>query len=85
MPPYSFKPSMSIRAKKIMQIVYIPIFFKSYIRGGGIVEKQNKSKKIGEKYDSMEAMDQGTNLIAQVINNATGLDEGNDGEKTNKK
>ncbi|WP_202617846.1 hypothetical protein [Bacillus dakarensis] len=49
-------------------------------------QKQNKSKKIGQKYDSMNAMDQGTNLISQVINNATGLDEGNDGENpTNKR
>ncbi len=46
--------------------------------------KQNKSKKVGQKSDDMNAMDQGLNLIVQTVNNATGIDEGNDG-KINKK
>jgi len=43
-----------------------------------------KSKKIGQKSDSMNAMDQGLNLIFQTVNNATGLDKGNDGKIDNK-
>ncbi|WP_449620920.1 hypothetical protein [Robertmurraya sp. Marseille-Q9965] len=48
------------------------------------MQKENISK-VGQKANSMNAMDQGTNLISQVINNATGLDKGNDGKIENKK
>lgn len=48
------------------------------------MEKQNNSKKVGQKSDEMNAMDQGLNLIVQTFNNATGIDKGNDG-KINKK
>ncbi|WP_176713610.1 hypothetical protein [Pseudobacillus wudalianchiensis] len=48
------------------------------------MKKQTKDKKIGQKANSMNAMDQGLNLIMQTINNATGIDKGNDG-KINKK
>ncbi|WP_197090966.1 hypothetical protein [Bacillus sp. FJAT-27231] len=48
------------------------------------MKRQTKDKKIGQKADSMNAMDQGLNLIMQTINNATGIDKGNDG-KINKK
>ncbi|USK58561.1 hypothetical protein [Peribacillus asahii] len=44
------------------------------------MKKQEKSKNIGQKANSMNAMDQGLNLVAQTINNATGIDKGNDGE-----
>jgi hypothetical protein len=47
------------------------------------MKKQEKSKDIGQKADSMNAMDQGLNLVAQIVNNATGIDKGNDG-RTNK-
>ncbi|MEC2078363.1 hypothetical protein [Metabacillus fastidiosus] len=47
------------------------------------MKEQEKSKDIGQKSNSMNAMDQGLNLVAQVINSATGLDKGNDG-KVNK-
>ncbi|MGG3805183.1 hypothetical protein [Metabacillus fastidiosus] len=43
------------------------------------MKEQEKSKDIGQKSDSMNATDQGLNLVAQMINNATGLDKGNDG------
>ncbi|WP_170209240.1 hypothetical protein [Robertmurraya kyonggiensis] len=42
--------------------------------------KENKSS-VGQKAN---AMDQGTNLVSQVINNASGLDKGNDGKVGNK-
>ena len=48
------------------------------------MKKQEKFKDIGQKAGSMNAMDQGLNLVAQTVNPATGLDKGNDG-KTNKK
>lgn len=44
------------------------------------MKKQEKSKVIGQKADSMNPMDQGLNLVAQVVNNATGIDKGNDGK-----
>ncbi|WP_182480461.1 hypothetical protein [Peribacillus asahii] len=44
------------------------------------MNKQEKSKNIGQKANSMNAMDQGLNLVAQTINNATGIDKGNDGK-----
>ena len=44
------------------------------------MKKQEKSKKIGQKADSMNAMDQGLNLFPQIFNNATGIDKGNDGK-----
>ncbi|MGG3889933.1 hypothetical protein [Metabacillus fastidiosus] len=47
------------------------------------MKEQEKPKDIGQKSDSMNATDRGLNLVAQVINNATGLDKGNDG-KVNK-
>jgi hypothetical protein len=43
------------------------------------MEKQKKDKKVGEKMESMNAMDQGLNIISQTFNRATGVDEGNDG------
>ncbi|GAA0337872.1 hypothetical protein GCM10008967_30180 [Bacillus carboniphilus] len=43
-----------------------------------MLKEENKSKELGQKSDSMNAMDQGLNLVAQVVNNATGLDKGND-------
>ncbi|WP_172656743.1 hypothetical protein [Domibacillus robiginosus] len=48
------------------------------------MEKQNKSKNAGQKSDKMNAMDQGLNLLVQTVNQATGLDKGNDGEKKKK-
>ena len=47
------------------------------------MDKPKKSKKIGQKSGSMNAMDQGLNLIFQTVNNATGLDKGNDGKIDN--
>lgn len=47
------------------------------------MKKQEKSKGIGQKSNSMNAMDQGINLVAQTVNNATGIDKGND-SKINK-
>ncbi|HWO74633.1 MAG TPA: hypothetical protein VNM69_01805 [Bacillus sp. (in: firmicutes)] len=44
------------------------------------MKKQEKSKDIGQKSESMNTMDQGLNLIFQTVNNATGLDKGNDGK-----
>ncbi|WP_010173508.1 hypothetical protein [Bacillus coahuilensis] len=44
------------------------------------MERQEKSKEIGQKSDSMNTVDQGLNLVAQVINNVTGIDKGNDGK-----
>lgn len=44
------------------------------------MKKHPKSKNIGQKANSMNAMDQGLNLIFQTVNNATGMDEGNDGK-----
>lgn len=41
--------------------------------------KQERSKKPALSSDSMNAMDQGLNLIVQTVNNATGLDKENDG------
>ncbi len=48
--------------------------------GGDNMERQEKSKEIGQKSDSMNTVDQGLNLVAQVINNVTGIDKGNDGK-----
>lgn len=45
------------------------------------MEKQEKNKKIGEKSESMNAMDQGLNIVSQAFNRATGVDEGNDGRE----
>lgn len=45
------------------------------------MKKQEKNKKIGEKSESMNAMDQGLNIISQAFNRATGVDEGNDGRE----
>ncbi|WP_019156710.1 hypothetical protein [Robertmurraya massiliosenegalensis] len=42
-----------------------------------------KEHKRGQKSDSMNAMDQGLNLVSQTVNNATGVDKGNDGKKGN--
>ncbi|MDR4927801.1 hypothetical protein [Peribacillus simplex] len=47
------------------------------------MKKQEKSKNLGQKADSMNALDQGLNLFPQIVNNATGIDKGNDG-KVNK-
>ena len=47
------------------------------------MKKPEKSKEVGQKSDSMNAMDQGLNLIVQTFNNATGLDKGNDGKIDN--
>ncbi|MBO0998493.1 hypothetical protein IOC57_12145 [Bacillus sp. SD075] len=44
------------------------------------MKKQEKSKKIGQKADSMNALDQGLNLFPQIVNNASGIDQGNDGK-----
>lgn len=45
-----------------------------------------KSKKnvnnIGQKSSEMNAMDQGLNLVYQTVNQATGMDKGNDGKIT---
>lgn len=48
------------------------------------MKKRVKAKEAGQKADSMNPMDQGLNLIPQTINNATGIDKGNDG-RINKK
>ena len=40
-----------------------------------------KSKKMGEKSNEMNAMDQGLNLVSQTVNHAIGLDKGNDGKQ----
>lgn len=45
------------------------------------MEEQKKDKKVGEKMKSMDAMDQGLNIISQAFNRATGVDEGNDGRE----
>ncbi|MDF1508553.1 hypothetical protein PZE06_10165 [Robertmurraya sp. DFI.2.37] len=42
-----------------------------------------KQKKRGQKRDSMNAMDQGFNLVFQSFNRATGVDKGNDGKEGN--
>ncbi|MDQ0882084.1 hypothetical protein [Peribacillus sp. V2I11] len=47
------------------------------------MKKQEKSKNLGQKADSMNALDQGLNLFPQIVNNVTGIDKGNDG-KVNK-
>ncbi|MEI5906906.1 hypothetical protein WAK64_07515 [Bacillus spongiae] len=44
------------------------------------MNKEVDDNKVGQKSDDMNAMDQGLNFIAQVVNNATGLDKGNDGK-----
>lgn len=48
-----------------------------------------KSRKIGQKQYEMDPMDQGLNLFSMMINQATGIDKGNDGiieeEKNNRK
>lgn len=46
--------------------------------------KQRKQKSTAQTSDEMNAMDQGTNLVLQMFNNATGLDKGNDGKKNNR-
>ncbi|MBY6036578.1 hypothetical protein KUV80_07935 [Fictibacillus nanhaiensis] len=48
------------------------------------MKKQDKSKDSNQKADSMNPVDQGLNLVAQVVNNITGLDKGNDGKNNNK-
>ncbi|WP_197489749.1 hypothetical protein [Rossellomorea aquimaris] len=48
------------------------------------MEKETTSNKTGQKFDSMNSMDQGINLISQIVNNMTGLDKGNDGKENNK-
>jgi len=45
--------------------------------------KQAKDKNMGQKSESMNAMDQGLNLVVQTVNNATGIDKGNDGKVNN--
>lgn len=45
-----------------------------------MMKKPQKSKDIGQKFDSMNTVDQGLNLIVQTVNNATGIDKGNDGK-----
>ncbi|WP_191557732.1 hypothetical protein [Metabacillus idriensis] len=47
------------------------------------MKKQEKSKDIDQKSDSMNPVDQGLNLVAQVVNNVTGIDKGNDGKVNN--
>ncbi|WHY96891.1 hypothetical protein [Peribacillus simplex] len=47
------------------------------------MKKQEKSKNLGQKADSMNALDQGLNLFPQIVNNAIGIDKGND-DKINK-
>lgn len=42
--------------------------------------EKEKSNEIGQKLDEMNSMDQGINIFAQILNNATGIDEGNDGK-----
>lgn len=49
------------------------------------MKKQAKSRSIGQKSDSMNAMDQGLNLIMQTVNNAASIDKGNDGKPSEKK
>ncbi|MCM3677467.1 hypothetical protein M3699_27795 [Peribacillus simplex] len=44
------------------------------------MKKQEKSKNLGQKADSMNALDQGLNLFPQIVNNVTGIDKGNDGK-----
>jgi|GEM_PF-2207098 len=44
-------------------------------------KESKKNKKIGKKSNDMNAMDQGLNLVSQTVNNATGLDRGNDGKQ----
>ncbi|MBN6889262.1 hypothetical protein ACUXCC_004531 [Cytobacillus horneckiae] len=47
------------------------------------MNENEKSKEIGQKSDEMNAMDQGLNFFSQVVNNATGIDKGNDGKINN--
>lgn len=49
------------------------------------MKNNNQSNKMGQKIDSMNAMDQGTNLFSQLFNNITGVDKGNDGKKGDQK
>ena len=49
------------------------------------MKKQTKDKNIGQKSESMNVMDQGLNLVVQTVNNATGIDKGNDGKANNNK
>lgn len=44
------------------------------------MKNEEKSKVIGQKAESMNTMDQGLNLTAQIVNNATGIDKGNNGK-----
>ncbi|MDS9473223.1 hypothetical protein [Sporosarcina pasteurii] len=47
------------------------------------MKKPEKSKAVGQKSSEMNTVDQGLNLVAQVVNNATGIDKGNDGKVKN--
>lgn len=42
---------------------------------------KEQAKNKAQKSNEMNSMDQGTNLVAQVFNNMTGVDKGNDGKK----
>ncbi|MGG1677337.1 hypothetical protein ACIFOT_16500 [Neobacillus sp. NRS-1170] len=43
------------------------------------MEGKEKEREQEDKKESIHAMDQGLNLIFQVVNNMTGLDKGKDG------
>lgn len=53
-----------------------------YKREVKMLPKKRKSQNLGQKSNEMNAMDQGANLVAQTINQMTGLDKGNDGKKS---
>ena len=48
------------------------------------MKKQKQSKASSPTSNSMSTVDQGLNLIFQIVNNATGLDKENDGKIDNK-
>lgn len=43
------------------------------------MKEQEESRGLEEKGESIQTMDQGLNLIVQIVNNMTGLDKSNDG------
>ena len=48
------------------------------------MDKKEKPKENDHRAGTMDTVNQGLNLVAQVVNNATGIDKGNDGKPNNK-
>ncbi|WP_170110110.1 hypothetical protein [Peribacillus acanthi] len=47
------------------------------------MDKDKISKESDQNAESMNTVDEGLNLVSQIVNNATGLDKGNDGKASN--